>query len=177
MQQLSLKYDLPFTTVTIAYNGRSMEMSDVLVDTGSASTILAADMVANVQIIPRAEDILHTIHGVGGSEVVFSRRIDYLKVGERSIADFEMEVGGMDYGFKINGILGMDFLTQAKAVINLQEMRIEFAGSSCLKIRLEGLDQPNHRLDCKRYFFFLKSARKGNVIHSCIFVRRHGGNT
>jgi len=128
MQQLSMKYDLPFTTVSMAYNGIPIEISDVLVDTGSASTILAADMVVKVQIIPRAEDILHAIHGVGGSEVVFTRRIDYLKVGECSIAEFEIEVGGMDYGFKINGILGMDFLTQAGAIINLREMRIEFAG-------------------------------------------------
>jgi len=128
MQRLSLKYDLPFTTVCMAYNGIPFEISDVLIDTGSASTILAADMVVNVQIIPRPEDILHAIHGVGGSEVVFTRRIDYLKVGGRSIADFEIEVGGMDYGFKINGILGMDFLTQAGAIINLREMRIEFAG-------------------------------------------------
>jgi len=128
MQRLSLKYDLPFTTVSMAYNGIPFEISDVLIDTGSASTILAADMVVNVQIIPRPEDILHAIHGVGGSEVVFTRRIDYLKVGECSIADFEIEVGGMDYGFKINGILGMDFLTQAGAIINLRETRIEFAG-------------------------------------------------
>lgn len=127
MQQLSLKYDLPFTTVCVAYKGLPIEVSDVLVDTGSASTILAAHIVANIQIIPRPEDILHAIHGVGGTEVVFTRRIDYLKVGHRSIADFEIEVGGMDYGFRINGILGMDFLTEAGAIINLQEMRIEFA--------------------------------------------------
>jgi predicted aspartyl protease len=127
MQRLSLKYDLPFTIVSIAYNGIPIEISHVLVDTGSASTIVSADIVANVQIVPGAEDILHTIHGVGGSEVVFTRRIDYLKVGDRSIADFEIEVGGMDYGFRINGILGMDFLTQAGAIINLQEMKIEFA--------------------------------------------------
>lgn len=124
--QLSLKYDLPFTTVTIAYRGVTLEIPDVLVDTGSASTVLAADIVAAVQIIPIAEDILHTIRGIGGSEVVFTRWIDYLKVGERSIPDFEIEVGGMDYGFQINGILGMDFLTQIGAIINLQEMRIEF---------------------------------------------------
>jgi len=128
MQRLALKYDLPFTTTSMAYNGIPIEISDVLVDTGSASTILAADIVVNVQIIPRAEDILHAIHGVGGSEVVFTGRIDYLRVGERSIADFEIEVGGMDYGFKINGILGMDCLTRAGAIVNLREMKIEFAG-------------------------------------------------
>jgi len=37
---------------------------------------------------------------VGGSEVVFLRRIDYLQVEERRLTDFELEVGGMDYGFE-----------------------------------------------------------------------------
>lgn len=34
----------------------------------------------------------------------------------------------MDYGFEINGILGMDFLTEAKAIINLQAMSLTFNG-------------------------------------------------
>ena len=32
----------------------------------------------------------------------------------------------MDYGFEINGILGMDFLTSIGAVINLRELNISF---------------------------------------------------
>ena len=59
--------------------------------------------------------------------MVFARKVDYLKVGERSIPDFEIEVGGMDYGFEINGTLGMDFLIAAGAIINLHDMRIEFS--------------------------------------------------
>ena len=51
-----------------------------------------------------------------------------MQVGDRKLSDFRIEVGGMDYGFEINGILGMDFLTQAGAIINLYERRIEFAG-------------------------------------------------
>ena len=34
------------------------------------------------------EDTLHTIRGIGGSEVVFSRRVDYLQVGGRAVLDF-----------------------------------------------------------------------------------------
>ena len=71
---------------------------------------------------------LHTESGIDGSEAVFSRQVDYLQVGERSLVDFEIEVGGMDYGFEINGILGMDFLTHAGAVTDLRKMEIEFAG-------------------------------------------------
>ena len=124
--QLALKYDLPFVRVTISYNGNILEIPDVLIDTGSATTILSTDIVASVQILPLPQDILYTIRGVGGSEVVFSRQIDYLKIGECSIAGFEIEVGFMDYGFEINGILGMDILSRAGAIINLKEMRIDF---------------------------------------------------
>ena len=42
------------------------------------------------------------------------------------LSNFRIEVGGMDYGFEINGILGMDFLTQVGAIINLREQQIEF---------------------------------------------------
>lgn len=35
-------------------------------------------------------------------------------------------VGGMDYGFEINGILGMDFLKRARAIIDLGKLIIEF---------------------------------------------------
>jgi len=49
-----------------------------------------------------------------------------LKFGEFSLPNFEFEVGGMDYGFKIHDILGMDFLIGSGAIINLNTMPIQF---------------------------------------------------
>lgn len=83
--QLTLIDNLPFTQVNIAYQGSIAKIANVLVDTGSASTILAADVVSSVQIIPLPGDVLHTIWGVGGTEVVFMRQTDFLQVGERSL--------------------------------------------------------------------------------------------
>jgi len=125
--QLSLRDDLPFVTLTATYGGNSMDIPSVLVDTGSASTILAADRVASIHIYPEPGDRLYTIRGVGGSEVVFTRLIDRLQVGESGLWNFEFEVGGMDYGFEIGGILGMDFLRRAGAAIDLRQMIIDFA--------------------------------------------------
>ena len=59
--------------------------------------------------------------------MVFSRKVDQIEIGERRLKSFEIEIGAMEYGFEINGILGMDFLTKAKAIINLHELKIEFA--------------------------------------------------
>jgi hypothetical protein len=125
--QLKIKNDLPFITVTIAYQGASIAISNVLIDTGSATSIFSADQLIKIDLAPLPEDILYTIRGVGGSEVVFSRQVDYLQLGEQKIQDFQIEVGGMDYGFEILGILGMDFLTQSRAILDLGLLEINFS--------------------------------------------------
>jgi predicted aspartyl protease len=124
--RLTLRDDLPFVQVTVIYRDVELKISDVLVDTSSATTILAADQVAQIGIIPEPSDILYTIRGVGGIETVFTRRIGRLRIGRREVTDFEVEVGGMDYGFEIQGILGMDILLQAGAIINLRDLSLEF---------------------------------------------------
>lgn len=124
--RLQLRDNLPFVTVILAYGEKMLEIPDVLVDTGSGGSVFSVDRLTELGVIPQAEDVLHTIHGVGGSEVVFMRRLEALRVGEFSLADFEIEVGGMDYGFAINGILGMDFLIPAGARIDLKRLEIEF---------------------------------------------------
>jgi len=123
--QLTLINNLPFTTITVTYKGVEVTVDNILIDTGSATTILAVDTVAALNIIPEPQDTLHLIRGVGGTEVVFSRRLDTLKLGEHSINDIEVEIGGMDYGFAINGILGMDFMIRTSAIINLKTMSVE----------------------------------------------------
>ena len=124
--QLTLRDSLPFTLMTIAYRDAVIEIPNVLIDTGSATTIVAADMVSAIDLVPSPQDTLYTIRGVGGAEVVFARHVDYLQVGERHIANFEIEVGGMDYGFDMHGILGMDFLLRTGALIKLRQMRVDF---------------------------------------------------
>jgi len=125
--QLTLKYSLPFVGATLVYRQAEVEVSHVLVDTGSARTMLAADLVAQVGLIPEPEDTLLTVRGVGGAEVVFTRMVDRLQVGRQAVERFEIEIGGMDYGFEINGILGMDFLTRTGAIISLHKLQLGFS--------------------------------------------------
>lgn len=124
--KLTLTHELPFVTVKVAYQGVEIAVPKVLIDTGSATTILATDIVAAIRIAPERTDILHTIRGVGGAEVVFERTVDYVEVGTQRLTNFPIEIGGMDYGFDINGILGTDFLIRAGAIINLHDMKITF---------------------------------------------------
>lgn len=124
--RLWLQDNLPFVTVTLVHKGRQLEIPNVLIDTGSGGTIFAADDLSNIGITPQDDDTLRHIYGVGGSEVVFVRQVEQLQVGDFTYRGLEIEVGGMDYGFDIHGILGMDFLLAAGARIDLQQLTLEF---------------------------------------------------
>jgi predicted aspartyl protease len=125
--QLILRHDLAFVTATLTYSGTSIEIPDVLVDTGAASTVINADLAAEARIYLRPSDQLRRLRGVGGHEHVFVRRVDRLALGEQGLDDFDVEIGEMDYGFEIGGILGMDLLHAANAVIDLGKLSIDFA--------------------------------------------------
>ncbi|MBC2579061.1 retropepsin-like aspartic protease [Clostridium sp. DJ247] len=124
MVKLDLKYGLPFCTVKLSYNGNCISIDNVLLDTGSGGTVFKMDIVEKIGVTIEDNDIIETISGVGGSEFVYKKNVDSIILGDLELHNFKIEVGVMDYGFDINGILGMDFLKKVGAVINLNEMKV-----------------------------------------------------
>lgn len=101
-----------------------MELKNVLIDTGSASSILKLDLVQTIGITAEPHDILGTIRGVGGSEPVYLKTIDTLEIDDIKIENAQVDIGIMDYGFDIDGIMGMDLLLRMKSLIDLDKMEI-----------------------------------------------------
>ena len=126
--QLQVIDDLPFVSIRAIYQGAEIDITPVLIDTGSAETSLRIDALTQLGIEPRLDDEIHFIRGVGGRELVFVRQLDELQVGSQKLAPFVVQISGMDYGFEIEGILGMDFLRRSGAVIDLHRMQLEFVG-------------------------------------------------
>lgn len=122
--KFKIKDGLPFVTVSLAYNDQTIQIEEVLIDTGSGGTIFSADLLSQIGIKLEANDPIHRIRGVGGSEFVYSKEVQRLSIGSLNLDKFEIEVGAMDYGFTINGIIGTDFLTQVEAVIDFKNREI-----------------------------------------------------
>ena len=122
--KLSLKDGLPFVEINLLHKGKEVRINNVLVDTGSASTIISTEVAIALKLEPSPNDELFRIKGVGGSEYVYEKSIDEVILGTATVHDLRVDVGAMSYGFDINGIIGMDFLLRAKAIIDIGKMEI-----------------------------------------------------
>ena len=116
---------LPFVSTTLSYAERQLTLDHVLLDTGSAGTVFAADHVDRLGIEPEGTDKIRRIRGVGGSEFVYSKKLEWLALGNTQIKNFEIQVGAMRYGFRLDGILGMDFLLATRAIIDLGSLNLQ----------------------------------------------------
>lgn len=97
----------------------------VLVDTSSGSTIVSTDLAESIGIVAEENDMIYRISGVGGSEFVYSKTVDSIKIGDKEAAHVSLEVGAMNYGFELDGIIGLDLLQQIKAIINIDNFTLE----------------------------------------------------
>jgi hypothetical protein len=124
--KLVIKYDIPFVTIQVKQGVDHLEISNVLIDTGSAKSILSADILDAIGVSPEPNDRLKKVKGIGGTEIVYEKKIDLIIVGQCEIPEFPIQIGAMNYGFHINGILGMDFLKRSQAMIDLDDDIVHF---------------------------------------------------
>lgn len=121
---IKLRDGLPFVEVELIHNERNIVLKNALVDTGSASTVIATDIAIGLDLGPGPEDELIRIRGVGGSEYVYEKNIQEIKLGLTTISNLSIDVGAMNYGFEIDAILGTNFLISAKLTIDMDKMII-----------------------------------------------------
>ncbi len=58
--RLQLRDKLPFVSIQIKHQEKSIKIKNVLIDTGSGGTLLSADALSKIGITPQANDTLHT---------------------------------------------------------------------------------------------------------------------
>jgi hypothetical protein len=126
---IEVKHGLPFVEVTIRYRGSELLLERVLLDTGSAGTIFNANLVGTISVFPEGNDVVDTIRGVGGVEYVYSKYFESIHFGDVSLENFQVEIGNMDYGMEINGIIGFDFISAANLLIDTKNMLVYPADS------------------------------------------------
>ncbi|MCG9969695.1 retroviral-like aspartic protease family protein [Pelotomaculum terephthalicicum JT] len=87
--KIDLKYGLPFISVILTHQGKSLSYDNFLIDTGSASTIIAAEIAIELGLGPEPLDVIRKIHGVGGAEYVYEKKIDRIQLGTKKLTKFK----------------------------------------------------------------------------------------
>ena len=124
MIKLKVEKGLLFCEIMVKNDGKQLKMENILVDTGSAGTIFKTEVLEEIGIIQEPNDPLEVIRGVGGSEFVFIKLIEEIEIDGLKVCDFQVEVGAMDYGIEMDGIIGLDILMKLGVKIDLSELII-----------------------------------------------------
>ena len=122
--KFTMQDGLPFITVELIIKGIKISVNNVLIDTGSATSLFSVDYLFEYGIEPEPTDRIRRMTGIGGEEFVFEKLIDKLSIDNLIAEHPVIQVGAMDYGFHINGIIGSNILLQTNARINFKEMLI-----------------------------------------------------
>jgi Aspartyl protease len=80
--KLRLEKGLLFTSLTVHHRHQSLKLERVLIDTGSVGTLLQTEALESIGVGYEPEDAFHRVRGIGGSEFVFTKRLEWLNVGQ-----------------------------------------------------------------------------------------------
>lgn len=122
--KLYYDYGLPFAEIELFNADKSIKLSKVLIDTGSATTIISTETAISLGLGPQPDDELNLVRGVGGVESVYEKYVEAIVLDTATLKNFKIDVGAMQYGFEIDAIVGMDILGQAKVIVNFYEMTL-----------------------------------------------------
>lgn len=124
MSDIRIVTGLPFVTVTLRANGQTLVLDHVLLDTGSAASVFKTDDLRSIGVTIEPPDRIRFMIGIGGEEAVVEKKIDGIEVGILSAQPFTIQLGALDYGVKMDGILGLDFLLNTQAILDFKTRKI-----------------------------------------------------
>jgi len=121
---IQVRRNLPFVTVTLSNVGQAIVIPDVLLDTGSAGCVFKEEDVRQVGLLFDEATSFRTFRGIGGTERLWVQQVARIAVESLEVLNIDIGISAEDYGYGIRGILGMDFLLPARAVIDLDTLQL-----------------------------------------------------
>lgn len=121
MIKLHYSNQLLFCKLDCKLNNEDLHLNNVLIDTGSATTLINADYI-NFD----GTETVQEAYGIGGSEKILNKQFSNLEINGFNLNNISLSVGDMDYGLNIDMLLGLDLLTSLNVIIDLNTMQLEF---------------------------------------------------
>ncbi|OPJ61596.1 hypothetical protein CLCHR_23900 [Clostridium chromiireducens] len=121
--KLNIKNGLLYTSIKLTHEGSYVIIDNVIIDTGAFHTIITTDFLDELGAKFSNDDKLIEASGYGGaSSYAVRKKIDSISCDSVALKDFKIDFGEIDPNERINGLLGLDFLKEAKIILDLEEL-------------------------------------------------------
>jgi len=99
-----LEHDgLIFIPITLGYHSNIYQITDCILDTGSAGTIIDVDLI---EFNPKIPAILKRLHGIGGHHDVVAQPVDFIKIDNYQLENVLVEFGDIKFHLGLLPLLG-----------------------------------------------------------------------
>lgn len=123
MYNLHYRNGLLYASVILHQGDKSINIDDVIVDTGAFHTIILTNYLEDLDVEFTEDDELVKSSGYGGLQLSSVRKkIDEVRIGDISLTKIKIDFGEIDPYERINGLIGLDFLRAAGVVIDLVDL-------------------------------------------------------
>jgi predicted aspartyl protease len=121
---MKIAYDgqLLTASVTIHYRGRHLELTDIIIDTGSSHTVFSPDALEEIGVTYENGDPVYEAYGIGGTVPFYTKIMDEIVIDTLRIEYVEVDVGILPKPHK--GLLGLDILKTYGFVVDLKELEL-----------------------------------------------------
>ncbi|GMN99947.1 MULTISPECIES: aspartyl protease family protein [Parageobacillus] len=125
---IRIENGLPIVSVEIKRGEKAVLLTDVLLDTGCATTIFDTDALAQIGI---ELDIINgrtkRMYGVGGhSELCYEQIVNNVTIDGKELVSFLLQLGMIKEIYGFDGILGVDFMEGTGMIIDFQNFLIKY---------------------------------------------------
>ncbi|SHG60442.1 retropepsin-like aspartic protease family protein [Ornithinibacillus halophilus] len=121
---MKISYNGQLITVSLIVNfrGKSIEVRDVIIDTGSSHTVISPDILEEIGIMYEEGDPIYEAYGIGGSVPFYTKEMEQIKIGDFTVNNIEIDVGMLPKDH--NGLLGLDILKDYKFILDLDKLEL-----------------------------------------------------
>lgn len=110
------------------HRGKGIFLTNVLLDTGCATTIFDTDVLAQIGIVL---DVIYgktrRMYGVGGySELCYEQEMDHMIIDGQELTSFSLQLGMTRELYGFDGILGIDFMVRTGMVIYFKDFMVKY---------------------------------------------------
>jgi hypothetical protein len=117
---------LPTISITLKYKSGSIQLEQVLIDTGCLISIFDTDLVDPTGLYIQGDNGRAVrMHGVGGqSEVCYQQSVSGLYLDEYLLNDFQIQLGMTKIPYGFDAILGIDFFSRFNLKLDFESYSI-----------------------------------------------------